>query len=115
VTDTAPRYTPEQVRRRRAVALRAAVSLVVVVGLLFVVVFPVQAWLDQRSGIARDEHQLRELRTARERLEGRVHQLADAAEIERLARERYGMVRPGEQPYAVAPGGTTSTTLPTAP
>lgn len=105
-----PRYTPEQVRRRRAIALRGAIALVVVVGLLFVVVFPVQAWLDQRSGIARDERQLRTLRTERERLTRQARRLADSAEIERLARGRYGMVRPGEQPYAVVDGGTTTTT-----
>ena len=35
------------------------------------------------------------------------------AEIVRIARDRFGMVKPGEQPWAVVPGASTTTT--TAP
>ncbi len=95
--------------------LRVAVTLVVVVGLLFVVVFPVQAWLDQRSALEQDRVRLGQLQEARERLDTRAGQLEDPTEVERLARERFGMVRPGEQPYVAIPGATSTTTLPVAP
>ena len=39
-------------------------------------------------------------------------------EVERIARSRYAMVRPGEQAWAAVPDAsatTTTTTLPTAP
>jgi cell division protein FtsB len=115
VTDASPRSTPAQVHRRRTIALRTAVTLVVLVGLLFVVVFPVQAWFDQRSALDQDRRQLEQLREERVRLERRADQLEDPAEIERLARERYGMVRPGEQGYVAVPGSTSTTTVPVAP
>ncbi len=112
-----PRFTAEQVRRRRAVALRCAVAAVVCIGLLFVVVFPVRSWLDQRASLAESQHQLDVLRQQRRSLERESQRLQSPAEIERLARARYGMVRPGEQAWAAVPGAdpTTTTTLPLAP
>ncbi|MBK5288474.1 MAG: septum formation initiator family protein [Acidimicrobiia bacterium] len=113
-----PRYTPEQVSRRRAIMLRTSVALVIVVGLLFVVVFPVRALLDQRGALDQSQHQLEVLRQERQRLEREAKQLQADAEVERVAREDLGMVRPGEQAYAPVPGvstTTTSSTLPLAP
>jgi cell division protein FtsB len=112
-----PRFTAEQIRRRRAIALRMSVVLVVVVGLLFVVVFPLQAWLDQRSSIDASERRLEVLRRERVTLEAEAKQLQSDATVEQIARSRYGMARQGEQLYAVVPepASTTSTTLPTAP
>jgi len=117
VSDTAPRVSADQIRRRRMVALRGSVTLVVVIGLLFVVVFPLQAWLDQRSSISDSQQRLEVLRRERLRLEHRAGQLKDPATVEQIARSKYNMVRPGEQPYAVVPdtSSTTSTTLPLAP
>ena len=111
-----PRFTPEQVRRRRTVALRASVALLVAVGLLFVVVFPVRSWLDQRASLQHSERRLEVLRRERIRLDRTEQRLRANTEVERIARERYGMVRPGEQAWAAVPGSpTTTTTLPTAP
>jgi cell division protein FtsB len=113
----APRFTAEQVRRRRALALRVSVATLVVIGLLFVVVFPVQAWMRQRSDLSASQHRLTVIRAERQRLERAAHRLNDPSEIERLARELYGMVRPGEQAWATVPGPptTTTTTAPTPP
>lgn len=109
-TARAPRFTVEQVRRRRAIALRVCVGAIVVVGLLFVVVFPVQAWMRQRADLDAAEHRLEVVRKERVRLERAAQRLEDPKEIERLARELYGMVRPGEQAWAAVPGPATTTT-----
>ena len=113
----APRYSTDQVRRRRAIALRSSVAALVVVGLLFVVVFPVSAWLDQRSTLDRSERRLQTLQRERKRLDRQAAIIITPAEVEKIARERFGMVRPGEQAYAAVPGPsvTTTTTLPSAP
>jgi cell division protein FtsB len=110
---SAPKFTAEQVRRRRAIALRASVATIVVIGLLFVVVFPVQSWMHQRADLRTSEHRLTVIRKERQRLERAALHLRDPREVERLARELYGMVRPGEQAYAAVPGAPTTTT--TAP
>ena len=113
----APRFTSDQVRRRRAIALRASVATVVVVGLLFVVVFPVQAWMHQRADLRTSERRLEVIRKERMKLERQAAKLQDPSEVERIARALYGMVRPGEQAYAAVPGPATTTTTvaPTSP
>lgn len=112
-----PRFSAEQIRRRRALALRVSVTVIVAVGLLFVVVFPVRAWLDQRSSIQDSEQRLELLRSERTRLDGEARRLDDPTEIERIARQRFNMVKPGEQSWAAVPGTTTTTApaLPSAP
>jgi cell division protein FtsB len=115
VTTPARRFTPDQVRRRRTMTLRASVAVFVVVGLLFVVVFPVRAWMDQRAALDRSQHQLEVLQREQRRLTDEAKRLADPQEIERLARARYGMVRHGEQAYSVVATPTSTTTPPGAP
>ncbi len=112
-----PRFTAEQVRRRRAIALRVSVATIVVIGLLFVVVFPLQAWMRQRDDLDASEHRLEVIHNERVRLQREAAKLQDPHEVERIARELYGMVRPGEQAYAVVPGPptTTTTVAPAAP
>jgi cell division protein FtsB len=109
-TSSGPRFTADQVRRRRAIAMRATVATIVVIGLLFVVVFPVQAWMRQRADLRTSQHRLTVIRQERQRLEREAKRLQDPQEVERIAREMYGMVRPGEQAYAAVPGTTTTTT-----
>ncbi len=115
----APRYSTDQVRRRRAIALRASVAALVIVGLLFVVVFPVSAWLDQRSTLGQSERRLQTLQRERKRLDREAARITTPGEVEKIARDRFGMVRRGEQAYAAVPGPsaptTTTSTLPSAP
>ena len=76
---------------------------VVLVGALFAGVFPTRTYLAQRASISRSEKQLDVLDEQSQDLEKRAKALQSDAEIERLARERYNLVKPGEQAYAVLP------------
>jgi cell division protein FtsB len=87
---------------RRTVWQVLAAMLVVVV--LFVGVFPTRAWFAQRSSADAATEQLEVLRGESEVLRQRVEELRDEEEIERLAREQYNLVRPGEEAYAILPG-----------
>lgn len=88
----------------------------VVIALLFVFGFPARSLLAQRHERARARAQLELLKDQNAKLERESKRLRDNAEIERIARERYGLVRPGETPYVVVPPSTTapapSTTAP---
>lgn len=92
------------------------VTGVIVVGVLFLGVFPTRTWLDQRSERDAVAERLAVLREQNARLERRASQLHTDAEVERLAREQYNLVRPGEEAYALLPAGpppsTTTTTTP---
>jgi cell division protein FtsB len=87
------------------------------VGFLFVFVFPVRTLLAQREDTGKVREELELLREQNERLEEEAERLQSDAEVERIARERYNLVRPGETPYAVVdvPPSTTAPVAPTPP
>jgi cell division protein FtsB len=76
---------------------------VILVGFLFVAVFPTRTYLAQRRDLARTERRLEVLSGQNAELAERVRRLNTDAEIERLAREQYNLVRPGEEAYAILP------------
>ncbi len=75
----------------------------VVGGVMAFAVFPTRTFLDQRDDLGAAEERIRLLDAENKRLESRVQKLHTEAEIERLAREQYSLVRPGEEAYAVLP------------
>ncbi len=77
--------------------------LVTVVGVLFVGFFPGRTFVAQQASLGRAEDRLEVLQEQNELLDGRIEALNTDAEIERLAREQYNLVRPGEQAYAILP------------
>ena len=86
--------------KRAAWLLVASVALV---GFLFVAVFPTRTYLAQRRDLARTERRLEVLSGQNAALADRVRRLNTDAEIERLAREQYNLVRPGEEAFAILP------------
>jgi hypothetical protein len=99
------------------VKLRRAVwpllGSILLVGVLFAGVFPTRTFLAQRTAISRAETQLEVLGQQNRELEARAEELQRDSEIERLAREQYNLVKPGEEAYAVLPPpASTPTTTP---
>ena len=74
------------------------------VGFLLVAVFPTRTYMAQRRDIDAAEARLDVLKESNEELAARVDQLHSDEAIERLAREQYNLVRPGEEAYAILPG-----------
>ena len=66
-------------------------------------VFPTSTYLDQRADTAEAEERLAVLRAQNDAYEERIERLQTVEEIERLAREQYNLVFPGEEAYAVLP------------
>ena len=81
----------------------AVVVSVVAVGVLFVAVFPTRTWLAQRQDLDATQRRLAVLTAQNTELAARVERLNTDAEIERLAREQYNLVRPGEEAFAILP------------
>jgi cell division protein DivIC len=76
---------------------------VVFVGVLFLFVLPGRTYLAQRRTLAAAQTRVNVLSQATSELQQRSQQLQTDAEIERLARQQYGMTKPGEVPYAILP------------
>jgi cell division protein FtsB len=101
--------TKRTVRR----AVWPLVTGVVLVGALFLAVFPTRTWLDQRRQRDAVAERIAVLKEQNARLEQRAEKLHTDAEVERLAREQYNLVRPGEEAYALLPAGPAPTTTTT--
>ncbi|MFQ5516509.1 MAG: septum formation initiator family protein [Acidimicrobiia bacterium] len=102
-------------RRRRRGAWPA---LLLLVGLAIVLagIFPYRQILAQRRVVDLKQTQLEALETENLRLQEEVDLLHTSDEIERLARERFGLVRPGETQYLVVwEGGRDEPDLPAPP
>lgn len=92
-------------KQRHPVVRTTWFVLVAIVGLAVVVlgVFPVRTYLNQRAAEQKSAQRLSVIQAENKRMEERLNALANGDEIERIAREQYNMVRPGEKAYALLP------------
>src|SRR4051794_12279863 len=110
--------SPRTKARRRAARLPltrlvgALVGSVLVVGFLLVAVFPTRTMLNQRSQTSQARSELTDLQASNRALQKRIDRLQTDDEIERIAREDYEMVRPGEEAYAILPRSENAVVLP---
>jgi len=88
---------------------RAGILLIVVFAVLALAITPFRAYMAQRSQIADLQRQTATLTHNNEILLAQVNKLADPMELERIARECLGMVRPGETAFMTVPKHGTLT------
>jgi cell division protein FtsL len=94
---------------------RIAVGTLALIAIMFLFVFPTRSYLAQHRQVGNARHAVQVLQAQNEQLIRQKKQLQTPAEIERLAREQFNMVLPGEQAYNVlstAKSATTTTTTP---
>jgi cell division protein FtsB len=101
-----------QQRRRPRALLWALLASVIVVGVLFIGVYPMRTYLAQRTSLHHAERQIDVLKTQNDKLAQQAQQLNTDSEIERLAREQYNLVRPGERAFAILPAPPPPIQLP---
>ncbi len=80
-----------------------AILAVLTIGVLILGAFPTRTLLDQRNTAADAEAQLAELDAANEAARQEADALRTDAVIERLARQEFGLAKPGEELYHVLP------------
>ena len=73
------------------------------IAILFLFVFPTRSFLAQRGAVNDARHDVQVMHEQNERLAAEAKRLQTPAEIERMAREQYHYVYPGEQAYSVDP------------
>ena len=118
--ESTPKDPTEPARAPRPSGLRRVGRLLGLVGgsaallgVLAFAVFPTSTYLDQRADTNEAEQRLAVLRDQNDAYEERVKRLQTVEEIERLAREQYNLVFPGEEAYAVLPTPLPELDLPT--
>ena len=75
---------------------------------LVVGVVPVRQYLEQQRRLDSARQRVELLDEENRKLAARAEELRTDEEIERLAREQYSLVRPGEEAYAILPGSDES-------
>jgi len=110
---------PAPKRDRRSVRLIArtiwllAVTAVLI-GLLFVAVFPTRAFLDQRAEIDQTADDIELARARIETLEARIDDFNDRVAVARIARERFSLVFEGEELFRLSARPSEAVDLPPA-
>jgi len=96
---------------------RLFVVALVVAGILFTFGTPARTWYDQRQEIVAARDRTAVLDQQSRELQARVDQLNTDAEVERIAREQYGLVKPGEEAFGIlpAPGSAPPVPAPAPP
>jgi cell division protein FtsL len=77
-----------------------ALTVVVIAGLAVV---PARTYLSQRQEMAEAEAQLEQLRHEVAELDAQLRHLRTDEAVERIAREHYDLVFPGEESYRILP------------
>jgi len=80
-----------------------SVIAVATLAVVFVGIFPTRTYLDQRQRISAASAELEQLEATNAEMQARLDRLDTDEEIERVAREQYGLVKPGEEVYRVMP------------
>lgn len=96
---------------------RIVVGFVVFIGILFGAVYPTRTYLAQQRDLKAAKEKLALFREQNGHLEAEAKRLESDAEIERIARARFNLVKPGEEAYAVVqvPAPPGSPVAPSAP
>lgn len=100
--DVAPRSARQRKRGRRWTTMMFVV-LLISLGLVATGVLPVQQFLERETQVNDARARLDVLQEDNTSLEEDAIALLSDQEIERIAREQYGFVRPGEIGYVVIP------------
>ncbi len=82
---------------------RLFVVALVVAGILFTFANPARTWHGQQQEIAAARERNAVLEEQSRALQARADTLSTDAEVERLARQEYGLVKPGEEAFGILP------------
>jgi len=82
---------------------RIVVAFVIFIGILFGAVYPTRTYLAQQRDLRAAHEKLALFKQQNGHLEAEAKRLESDEEIERIARARFNMVKPGEEAYAIVP------------
>ena len=90
-------------RPERGASAWLVLAVLGLVGVLFLAGLPARAYLAQRRQRAEAAARVQQLADENRELAAREGRVQTDAEIERLARQHYNLVRPGEEVFAIIP------------
>jgi cell division protein FtsL len=88
---------------RSGLTLRALFLIIAVIAILFLTIAPVREFLRQRAEIDDLASELNSVKQQNRELQLETQRLNTDAYIEQQARERLGLIKPGEEPFLLVP------------
>ena len=88
--------------------------LAVVVVILIWAIQPIRLWLDQREELSTKQQELTDIQSSNSSLEQRAEELQTPEQIELFARQNFGLIREGEEAYAVLPAAPGPLRIPSS-
>ena len=88
--------------------------LAVVVVILIWAIQPIRLWLDQREELSTKRQELTNIESSNSALEQRAEALQTPEQIELIARQNFGLIREGEEAYAVLPAAPDPLRIPSS-
>ena len=88
--------------------------LAVVVVILIWAIQPIRLWLDQREELSTKQQELSDIESSNSALEQRAEELQTPEQIELFARQNFGLIREGEEAYAVLPAAPGPLRIPSS-
>jgi cell division protein FtsB len=82
---------------------RIVVASVIFIGILFGAVYPTRTYLAQQRDLKAAHNKLAVFQQQNAHLDAEAKRLESDEEIERIARARFNLVKPGEEAYAIVP------------
>jgi cell division protein FtsB len=110
----APKKKTNPMSARRKTMIGCVLAIVTVVATMFIYVYPIKGYYEQQRQENIERHRLAVLKEANKKIKEERKNLSSDAEIERIAREQYHLIKPGEEAYIVSGQPTVPTTT-TAP
>tara|TARA_B100000953_G_scaffold296166_1_gene288477 strand:- start:1398 stop:1781 length:384 start_codon:yes stop_codon:yes gene_type:complete len=80
-----------------------AFILIVVAVILIWAIQPIRLWIDQSEELSTKQQELEDIQISNTALEERAEALLTPEQIELIARQNFGLIREGEEAYAVLP------------
>ena len=109
------RRPPARGRADGGAAAWLVLAVLALVGVLFLAGLPARAYVAQRRERAEAAARVSQLAAENRDLIAREARLQSDAEIERLARQHYNLVRPGEEVFAIIPAPPPPAVAPASP
>ena len=88
--------------------------LALVVVILIWAIQPIRLWLDQREELSTKQQELINIESSNSALEQRAEALQTPEQIELIARQNFGLIREGEEAYAVLPAAPDPLRIPSS-
>lgn len=96
---------------RKRTMIACVLVVVTIVATMFIYVYPIRGYYTQKNIEAVERDRLAVLKEANAKLKKQRGDLLSDKEIERIAREQYRLVKPGEEAYVVSGQTNATTTL----